>query len=666
MSTNIASLIDTINKTYIPLTKYNAKTGELQNELDATRQQLASQHQNIQQILPAQQNPGLTKEELQKALDEAITKGISNKDSGIAQIIANIKTEAATTAKKEADSNKAAEIKQAVAEAIQKTKAEVTATATESENISKGIIASLNQKITDLESRISSNQEIEAGKITQVTDKESEIKQLKENITELQNQLDKCNKDGPPQTQTQLKIAASNFDQLVPLFNTIEPPPNTYYTPAFSQFIDQFKKNEVFGPKLIKNLQKAYALFNKSIESSETVNQTDFDANELKQQLDKLKDIKPPGSKPPVGSEPTETKPPGSKPPEPEGSEPTGTKPPGSKPPEPEGSEPTGTKPPGDLEANQGTGKATNKDINETILSLAKNIKNNKIEITKLIDNIKKINEKNEDELSYLHGELNDIELIHKNLLDDMFTFGKLVKENNKPSIKRSDIEKALQNEDNEEEPDSSAAGLKPEEQTSSATTSATGQAGLKPEEQPLLAASLGGATIGEQNPNEDEEDEDEDDAENYSDFLKKQSVASAAAEFYSELETKDSYNSAINKLNDKELAEKLNKVTQDIYVFKKLVLDYELRKLLKQYKLDSVIDDYNNLIKNLNEELRLKEPQVKKGGGAKSLIEEQMQLIKDSHALISKILKQKSLETRKSINKRLKNINNKITKKKK
>jgi hypothetical protein len=64
-----------------------------------------------------------------------------------------------------------------------------------------------------------------------------------------------------------------------------------------------------------------------------------------------------------------------------------------------------------------------------------------------------------------------------------------------------------------------------------------------------------------------------------------------------------------------------------------------------------------------LNETYKLVSDAVKKGGAPKSLIKEQIQLIKDSHKLISSIIKQKSKETKKFLNKKIKNVSRKNTK---
>jgi hypothetical protein len=106
--------------------------------------------------------------------------------------------------------------------------------------------------------------------------KDDEIIKLKAEVERLKT----IERDGPPQTPQELKINTSNFNELLKGFNSIEPPSDIHYTPAFLNFVEQFKINKIFGSKLINNLKKAYALFNKSIEG-----ETQMDIQILQQSL---------------------------------------------------------------------------------------------------------------------------------------------------------------------------------------------------------------------------------------------------------------------------------------------------------------------------------------------------------------------------------------------
>jgi hypothetical protein len=278
------------------------------------------------------------------------------------------------------------------------------------------------------------------------------------------------------------------------------------------------------------------------------------------------------------------------------------------------GAKPASEGTPGDQGGPETPGKVTKN--NDTLKrEITKYIENNSTIISDLITKSETITVANDKELDRIHKNLARAQSIHTNILNNFKLLGTHLKS----------------------------------EQNTGGSAAAPGTEGPDKE----VPAVPGVPEV----PVSTEQDPQEDDA--YKKLINKEYVAATASEYYREEEIDKSFNAQVEKLGTKEYNEKIKKVNYDINQLEDIYLDTELEDELPDM-LDS-IENYNNLVKKLNENYLLQNVMEKKGGGAKNYVKESMQLIKDSHELISKIIQEKSKNTKKIVNKKIKNITNKI-----
>jgi hypothetical protein len=533
----------------------------------------------------------------------------------------------------------------------------------------KANLVTANARIQELEAKIASKSQsnnaasvaattaareaVDSTKIEEVTKLQNDVNKLSLENTKLQTEnqaktqeLDKIKKQGAPMTPEQELKNLNNYQGMLKAFNSIEPP-NSKYTPAFNNFISQLQNDKIFNGRLMKNLKIAYALFNDSIKDNISGNDLDAAVSEAKTKLAALQGL--PGSS--QQGTPGESGTHGQR----------GT---------PEESGTPGQRGTPEESGTTDEKAAQVKDVGKLKEEIKKYLTSNTELVDDLIAKANTIRVADQKDLDIIHKNLLRAQLNHKNIYNNVKTIESIVlkqKENvGGAQAQANGIMPAAGTFEEGKSIESSSAEFGDDEQRNEAEPK---NSSIKKHVSPDPGAQISPSSKKDPVPEDDGEnsnvipqlpkEEDPQEDEEYKKLINKEYVASTASEFYREAKLGESFDSQVNLMGNKEYNEKINKVNYDVNLLNEIDIDLDVEEEL--YDIIEQMEEYNTKIKDLNEKYQLQNEGEKKGGGPKDYIKESMKLIKNSHDLIAKIIKEKSKTTKKNVNKKIKNITNKI-----